>query len=158
MLQEVFIRLEGIAGESKQAAHKGWIDVLDFDYKVSQSSSLFTGGGGGVGKADFQPLRFTHFIDRASPNLFKYCAAGKHIPTVELSVCKAGGGSKEFLNIRLTDVIVVDVGPAGSSGAQTVETVSLSYAKIEIKIKEQKADGTMGAEICGGWNIKENRE
>ncbi|MDR2093431.1 MAG: type VI secretion system tube protein Hcp, partial [Azoarcus sp.] len=119
MTQEVFIKLDGIEGESKQAKHKGWIDVLDFSYRVTQSSSMATGGGGGVGRADFPPLTFTHYIDRASPNLFKYCAAGKPIPKVELSACKAGEGSKEFVNIKLFEVLVVDVGPNGSSGGQT---------------------------------------
>jgi type VI secretion system secreted protein Hcp len=36
--------------------------------------------------------------------------------------------------------------------------VSLSYSRIEIKVREQNADGTMGAEISGTWNVKENRE
>ncbi|MDR2093214.1 MAG: type VI secretion system tube protein Hcp [Azoarcus sp.] len=134
------------------------MDVLNFSYRVTQSSSMFTGGGGGVGRADFPPLTFTHYIDRASPDLFKYCAAGKPIPKVELSACKAGEGSKEFVNIKLFEVLVVDVGPNGSSGGQTIETVSLSYSKIEIKVKEQNADGNMGAEISGTWNVKENKE
>jgi type VI secretion system secreted protein Hcp len=157
MIQEVFIKIDGITGESKQAKHKGWIDVLTYSYRVSQTASLFTGGGG-VGRADFAPLTFSHIIDRASPNLFKYCAAGKHIPKVELSACKAGDGSQEFLNIKLFEVVIVDVNPNGSSGDQTVENVSLAYGKIEIKIKEQNADGAMGAEVCGNWSVKENKE
>jgi type VI secretion system Hcp family effector len=83
--------------------------VLDYSYRVTQSASLYSGGGGGVGRADFPPLTFSHYIDKASPNLFKYCAAGKHIKEVTLSACKAGGGSKEFLNIELFQVMVVDV-------------------------------------------------
>ena len=158
MIQETFIKIDGITGESKQAEHKGWIDVLDFGYRVSQPAALSTGGGGGVGRADFPPLVFSHYIDRASPGLFKYCAAGKHIPKVVLSACKAGGKSKEFLNIELSEVIVADVSPSGSSGAQAIERVSLSYANITIKIKEQNADGSLGAEVTGGWHIKENKE
>ncbi|MDR1228227.1 MAG: type VI secretion system tube protein Hcp [Azoarcus sp.] len=158
MTQEVFIKLDGIAGESKQAKHQGWIDVLDYNYRVTQSASLYSGGGGGVGRADFPPLTFSHYIDKASPNLFKYCAAGKHIKEVVLSACKAGGGSKEFLNIKLFQVMVVDVNPSGSSGGQTVETVSLAYGKIEIRVKEQSAGGTMDTEVVGKWNVQANSE
>ena len=77
---DIFIRLDGITGESKDAKHNGWIDVLTISYDVSQSSSMNVGGGGGVGRADFTPVTFGHHVDRASPALFKYCASGKHIP------------------------------------------------------------------------------
>ena len=156
MSHEIFIKIEGIDGESKQAAHKGWIDVLNFGYSVTQSVSLHTGGGGGVGRADFAPLTFTHYLDKSSPNLLTYCAAGKHIPTVTISVCKVGDGSQEFAKIVLSGVIIASVAPGGASGAGTTETVGLSYAKIETAVKEQKADGSMGAAIHGNWNVKEN--
>ncbi|MDR1228959.1 MAG: type VI secretion system tube protein Hcp, partial [Azoarcus sp.] len=32
MSHEIFIKIDGIAGESQQAAHKGWIDVVQFSY------------------------------------------------------------------------------------------------------------------------------
>ncbi|MDR3212869.1 MAG: type VI secretion system tube protein Hcp [Azoarcus sp.] len=158
MLQEHFIQLDGITGESKQAKHKGWIDVLSFSYAVSQSSSMFTGGGGGVGKADFPAFTFIHYVDRASPNLFKYCAAGKHIPKAVLSSCKVGDGSQEFMRVIMTDVLIVNAGPSGSTGGQAIETVGLSYSKIEIEIREQKADGSMCPAVSSGWDIKANKE
>jgi type VI secretion system secreted protein Hcp len=113
--------------------------VLDFGYKVSQSALFFTGGGGGVGKADFSPLTFSHTVDRPSPILFKYCAAGKHIPSIELSACKFGDGSQEYLNIKLSDAIIVDVNPNASSGWQTVESASIAYTEIEAKVRGSKA-------------------
>ena len=48
-LQDFFIKIDGIAGESKDSNHKGQIDVLNWGYAVTQSSSANTGGGGGVG-------------------------------------------------------------------------------------------------------------
>lgn len=158
-LQDIFIKIEGIDGESKDAKHKSWIDVLNFSYSVSQSSSAFTGGGSGVGKASFDTLNFTHFVDKSSPNLFMYCALGKHIPKVDLSCCKSGGGSQEYMHVTLNDVIVTHVSPSGSnSETQVNEMVTLSYAKIKIEVKEQKADGSMAATVTGAWNVKENKQ
>ncbi|MDR1425030.1 MAG: type VI secretion system tube protein Hcp [Azoarcus sp.] len=156
-MSEIYVKIEGIEGESKDAKHKGWIDAINLSYGVSQSSSVFTGGGGGVGKADFNGLAFTHYFDRASPNLFKYCAAGKHIATVEISGCKSGGGQQEFVHVKLSDVIVIGVTPNGNAGSMWVETVSLAYSQIVIEAKEQKADGSMVAGVSGGWNVKENK-
>ncbi|MDR1462413.1 MAG: type VI secretion system tube protein Hcp [Azoarcus sp.] len=154
-LQDFYIKLEGITGESKDSKHKGWIDALSFSYGVSQSSSMFTGGG--VGKASFDNLSFTHYIDRATPNLFQYCAAGKHISKVEISACKAGDGSQEYMHVTLEDVLVTHTGPMGSSDDVRVkETVSLSYSKIKVEVKEQEANGAMGAVVTGTWNVKQN--
>jgi hypothetical protein len=80
------------------------------------SCAVSHGTGGGVGKADFAPLAFSHFYDKASPVLFRFCAAGKHITKVLISVCKAGGKQEEFLRITLSDVVLTHVEPGGTSG------------------------------------------
>jgi len=156
-LQDFYIQIEGIQGESKDSQHTDWIDVLSFDYSVSQSSSMFTGGGGGVGKANFDALAFVHYVDKATPNLFQYCASGKHIPSVIVSACKAGEGSQEYMRVTLTDVLVTHAGPAGSSDdARVKERVELSYSKIKVEVKEQLANGTMGPAFTGMWDVKRN--
>lgn len=155
---DTYIRIEGITGESKDARHKGWIDVLNLDYNVTQSSSSFIGGGSGVGRASFNALTFSHYVDRATPALLKYCAAGKHIPKVEISSCKAGDGAQECLRITLEEVLAVKVEPRGGAGALWVETVSLSYSRIRIEVKEQRADGSPGPGVAQGWDIKQNKE
>ncbi|HGE1656753.1 TPA: type VI secretion system tube protein Hcp, partial [Salmonella enterica subsp. enterica serovar Typhimurium] len=58
-------------------------------------------------------------IDRASPNLFKYCASGKHIPQAILVMRKAGGNPLEYLKYTFTDLIVAVVSPSGSGGTIT---------------------------------------
>lgn len=45
-----FLKIQGIEGESKDAHHKGWIDVDRFEIDASQPASIATGGGGGSGK------------------------------------------------------------------------------------------------------------
>ena len=157
--QDIYIKLDGIDGESQDSKHKGWIDVLNFSYGVSQSSSSFTGGGSGVGKANFDTLSFSHYVDKSSPNLFMYCAGGNHIPKVELSCCKVGDGSQEYMKVTMNDVIVTGVSLSGGNAeTQVTESISLSYAKIKTEVKEQKADGSMGAAVTGTWNVKENKK
>ncbi|MDR1228221.1 MAG: hypothetical protein LBK55_04260 [Azoarcus sp.] len=52
----------------------------------------------------------------------------------------------------------MSVSPSGSSGGQTVETVSLAYGKIEIGVNEQSAGGAMDTEVVGKWNVQANSE
>jgi len=156
--QDFYVQLQGIEGESKDSNHVKWIDALSFGYSVSQSSSMASGGGVGVGRADFGDLSFTHYVDRATPNLLKYCANGQPIPTVKVSCCKVGKGSQEYMLITLTDCLVTHAGPVGSTeDARVKEQVSIAYSKIKVEVKEQNADGSMGAAVTGEWNVKENK-
>lgn len=157
-LQDFFIKIEGIAGESKDSNHAGQIDALNWGYAVNQSSSTNTGGGGGVGKAHFSELVFTHYIDKSTPNLMKYCASGKHIPSVELSCCKVGDGQQEYMKVTLNDVLITHVRPTGdASSPRVMEEVGISYSKIKVEVKEQNSNGSLGAAVTGAWDVKQNK-
>lgn len=158
-LQDFFIKIDGIPGESKDSKHSGQIDVLAWGYEVVQTSTSHGGGGSGAGKANFSEFVFTHYIDKATPNLMKYCASGKHIDSVVLSCCKVGGGSQEYMKVTLNEVLITHVRPSGeTTDPRVIESVGMSYGKIKVEVKEQNADGSMGAAVTGTWDIKQNKE
>ncbi len=76
---------------------------------------MHAGSGLGSGKVSVTNLDFDHYIDRASPNLFKYCASGKHIPQAILVMRKAGGNPLEYLKYTFTDLIVAVVSRAAAT-------------------------------------------
>lgn len=79
MSQDIFLKINGIEGESQDSDHKNEIEVLAFNWKAFQESTMHAGSGGGAGKATVEDLEFDHYIDRSSPNLMKYCLTGKHV-------------------------------------------------------------------------------
>ena len=93
-------------------------------------------------------------LDKASPNLSKFCVLGKHIPDVVLSCAKSGDGQKEFFKITFKEVLITSVQLSGSSGSEMMESVTLSYADMEEVYKPQDEKGGMGGDIKFGWNIK----
>jgi type VI secretion system secreted protein Hcp len=68
MTQDIFLKIQGVDGESMDATHKGEIEVLNWHWSISQKSNMHTGSGGCTGKATVQDLTFEHFVDRASPD------------------------------------------------------------------------------------------
>lgn len=58
------------------------------------------------GKVNFQDLSVQALIDKATPAVLKFCASGKHVAKVELSICKAGGSQIEYSRVVLEDVLV----------------------------------------------------
>ena len=71
MAVDMFIKIDGIKGESADDKHKEEIDVLSWSWGMSQSGSAHMGGGAGAGKVNVNDLSFTKYIDVASPDLYR---------------------------------------------------------------------------------------
>lgn len=159
MAQDIFLKIAGIDGESQDSAHKDEIDVSSWTWQVLQESNMQQGSGGGSGKATVKDLSFVHNVDRASPNLMKYCLTGKHIPEAKLTVRKAGGTPLEYLKLTMTDVVITNVQPAGSSKDEIIkEQVSMAFAKIKHEYIVQNQQGGSGGAVTAGYDIKLNKE
>lgn len=159
MAQDIFLKINGIDGESMDSAHKNEIEVLSWDWEILQESNMHAGSGGGSGKATVRDLKFLHFVDRSSPNLMKFCLTGKHIPEAKLVVRKAGGNPLEYLKITMSDVVITAVAPVGSSTEERIkERVSLSFAKVKQEYTVQNQQGGSGGAVTAGYDIKLNKE
>ena len=132
---DMFLKIDGVPGESTDSKHKEWIEVLSFSQGVSQPSSrsLSPGGAMSAEPAAHQYFSIMKVLDKASPKLMQYCSNGKHIKDVVLELCRAEGDGQRFMEYKMTDVIISSVRPSGSAGdAVPTEEVSFNYAKIEL--------------------------
>src|SRR5436190_1992222 len=100
-----FLKLDGIAGESVDAKHKGEIELEAFSWGETQAVAA-SGGGGGAGKVRMQDLNVAMKLNRASPLLLLACATGQHLKAAVLSARRPGKDPFEFLVLRLNDVVV----------------------------------------------------
>jgi len=158
MAVDMFLKLEGIKGESGDDKKKDEIDVLAWSWGAAQSGTTHQGGGGGAGKASFQDMQVTKYVDSSSPILMQHVASGKHITKATLTVRKAGDTPLEYIVYTLTDVIVTAYSTGGSGGEDRLtENVVLNFAVVEWTYKKQKADGTGDGDIKAGWDIKANK-
>ena len=99
---DMFLKIDGINGESEDATYKGEVDILAWSWGMSQSGTTHIGGGGGAGKANFQDLSVTKWVDKASPLLMQKLANGQHIKEATLVVRKAGGTPLEYITLEKT--------------------------------------------------------
>ena len=158
MAVDMFLKIEGIKGESQDDKHKDEIDVLSWSWGMTHAAKLTTGSGGGAGKASFHDLSFTHKIDKASPVLLKGCATGQHLKEATITRRKAGKGQQEFLIIKMNDVLITAVSDADNDEGGNLETVSLAFAKVDLEYRPQKADGSLDAGIHFKYDIKAHKE
>ncbi|MGH9263837.1 MAG: Hcp family type VI secretion system effector [Acidimicrobiales bacterium] len=160
MAVDMFLKLDGIDGESTDKGHKNEIEIESFSWGASNSgSAAHGGGGGGAGKASFQDFSFTTRVSKASPRLFLACASGEHIKSALLTVRKAGGQQQDFLKVTMSGLLVSSYKAEGASGADAavpVDQVSLNFAKIQVAYAPQRPDGTLDREVTAGWDLQKN--
>lgn len=160
MALDMFINLgANIKGESadKVQGPKGDIDVLAWSWGMSQSGTTHMGKGGGAGKANFQDLSFTKYVDSSSNALMISLAKGTHIPKAVLLARKAGDGQKRYIEIDMEEVLVTSVSTGGSGGEDRLtENITLNFAKVKFSYAPQTATGGAGADKDFAWDIAAN--
>ena len=157
---DYFLELDGIKGESSDQKHKGTIDIESFSWGLRTKTSGQSGGGGGAGKVSFHDISIKKPVDSSSPKLFLACATGQHIEKAVLYVRKSGGQQVEYLKITLTDVLVssYNVGSQEPKGPGEVESVSFNFAKMEQQYVPVNPDGSSGAPVKAGYDVKANKK
>ncbi|MEO1082183.1 MAG: type VI secretion system tube protein Hcp [Pseudomonadota bacterium] len=157
MPSDMFLKLDGVSGESKDESHGGEIDVLSWTWGMANASDPHLGGGGGKGKVAVGHLTFRHRADSASPILKAKCCELEHIPKGELVCRKAGGKSAlEYLKITMEQVNVAAISVSVDPEGDVFEEVSLSFAKVLEEYIPQAKDGTGEGGITFERNIEEN--
>ena len=157
MALDIFLKVAGIKGESSDDRHREEIDVASFSWGLSQQRTTSTGGGAGASKADFQDLHVVTNVSQASPQLFLASAAGRHIETAVLTCRRAGGSAQQDFLKYTSDVLVASYHTDGQAeDSVPVDEVSFTYAQVKVEYRPQRPDGSLGAPITAGWNVKTN--
>ena len=161
MAIDIFLKIDGIEGESTDVKHKNEIAILSYAWGEAQQAPAggAGGAGGGAGKVAMQDFHFSMLVNKASPKLFLACAKGEHFKNAVLTVRHPGASPAEFLKWRFTDVLISSYQTAGdvATGALPADHASLNFSKIEVEYSPVKPDGTLGTPVKAGWDRKANK-
>ncbi len=159
MAADSFLKISGIKGESTDDRHKDWIEVLSYNWGVSQlaSATKSSSGGGTIQRADFQDLSIVKLVDSSTPLLFLACAKGDHIDEVVLELCRAGGDKLKYMEYKLSNVIISSVNVGGGGGGEPTESVTFNYGKIIVNYtKQARKGGGAAGNVEAGWDLERN--
>lgn len=159
MSVDMFLKIEGISGESQDAKHKKEIDVLAWSWGASQSGTTHIGGGSGAGKANFQDISVTKWVDSASHKLLGSVAKGTHIKEATLTVRKAGEKPLEYIKLIMKNCLISSVSTGGSGGEDRLtENISINFGEFEFDYTPQKPDGSGDSVLPFKFSIAANEE
>jgi type VI secretion system secreted protein Hcp len=158
MAVDMFLKIDGIKGESRDDKHKDEIDVLAWSWGASQSGTMHVGGGGGSGKANFQDVSVTKWVDKSSHALLKAVSIGQHVKEALLTVRKAGEKPLEYIKLTMKDCLITSVSTGGSGGEdQLTENITINFGNFAYEYTPQKPDGTGDSVLPFGFDIEANK-
>ena len=147
MAVDMFLKIDGVIGESTNDKYREWIDVLSFGWGATHPTTLTSTGGSTSGKVQIQDFSFVKQPDIATAKLFRGVATGQHFKEATLSLVKAGGSQQEFMRLKMSDVLITGYQTGGSAGMLPAEQVSFSFSKVELATAQVRADGSIS-----GWD------
>lgn len=157
MAVDMFLKIDGVEGESEDKTHKGEINVLAWSWGMSQGGTTHIAKGSGAGKVNVQDISFTKYVDKSSNLLSMACCNGKHFAKAKLTVRKAGENPLEYIVIKMEDLIVTSVSTGGSGGEELLtENVTLNFARVEYEYKTQKEDGSEDGKFGFKYDMQKN--
>jgi len=153
----VFLKIEGIEGESIDKRHRNEIDLLNWSWELT-NDVVTNAGSGRAGRPDVGPIIVTKYIDKASPFLNLNVLTGTVLRRATLVLESEGERTIPYLKIDMTDVRISKVSHGGmSNDFRFIESVSLEFDRVCYTYTPTRPDGNLDAEIRKCFDISRNR-
>jgi type VI secretion system secreted protein Hcp len=136
----MFLKIQGVTGEARDADHKGEIEVVSWSWGMQAPSSVT---GQASARASMTEVVVVKHVDQATPTLMTFLRNHKVCPSAQLIVRKAGTTPLEYFRIEMENVRVTSV-TTESENADLVERVRLGFTKIKVVYTPQSATGAVG--------------
>jgi type VI secretion system secreted protein Hcp len=155
---DAFLKIDTIPGSATDGSHGGEMRLETFQFGARQAGTQDEGPGGTAGRSSPTRFFFTKKVDKATPLLYKACAAGEHIPHAVVNIRKAGGTQKDYLTYTLSNIVISAVQcQVGDKEPLPRDYVELNYGKLVIEYKEQQSDGSVSGSVTGGYDFKNHQ-
>jgi type VI secretion system secreted protein Hcp len=157
MALNMFLKLDGVAGESTNKSHKDEIEVLSFSWGVEHAAPIARGSGRRAGRAQANDIHFTTTVGKASPTLLLACATGRHLKQGLFVIETAGEKPFAFYKVTVTDVLVTSY-QTGGGGELPIDSFSLNFRTLRVRETTQDQKGGIGDSVETAFDFGHNRQ
>jgi len=146
MAVDMFLKIDGIDGESAREGKEKWIEVLSYSWGLTDTTNATSQPGKlspATRKTHVSDFLIVKALDTASPALFEKACEGAHIGELNFSLVRAGDlkVGQEFYKIKFEDVLISSVSSAGAAGGSLpMEQVSFSFGSSLITATDDRGN------------------
>ena len=158
-LAAIYVKFDGIDGESRAPEHNGWIDVLSFSqgqYIKESSSGASVDGVSSV----FEEIILRKELDKASPRLAEAVCLGKIFPNVYIHVTRglSDGTKITYYTYELKNAMITRYRIGGSAENEIPrEQISVKFEQIKVVYNEYNLDGRPESLAEYSWDVVQNQ-
>jgi type VI secretion system secreted protein Hcp len=158
MAESMWIKIDGCNGEATDDQHKNEIDIQSFSWGMIHPVSS-SGTGQSMGESTASDLSVMKLVDRATPNLMKFCMNAKVFPEVLLTCRKRGTNPIDYMKVKMKNALISNVQNSGAAeGGPLSESVSFAFTAVEVEYTPQKEDGSADGAVTMTWDFAANKE
>lgn len=132
----MYIKFDGIDGESQDKDHKGWIDVLSMSHSIQQSDIDL----GTIRRRSHvkEEIMLSKELDKSTSLLARAAATGLLLPAVQFhSISTKPDGTQVYLQYELKNVMITSYSVSSNSGSPLpTESFSLNFEEIKITFRD----------------------
>ncbi|MGR8948885.1 MAG: type VI secretion system tube protein Hcp [Gammaproteobacteria bacterium] len=133
MAMEIFLRIDGAAGSSKNALHKGWSEISSWQWGLNRVRK--TGDNGVREVVNLNRITIVKPVGVESPLLMKFLAERKIIDTAEISVAAVTERrvvQKRTIGVTLKKVLIQSIETGASIDEDAYfETVVIAFGYVK---------------------------
>jgi type VI secretion system secreted protein Hcp len=130
MVEKMYLKLDGVQGESKNSGHVGEIEFYSFAWGTEKTQPLPLAGAVGVGRNRITDITIGKDADKTSPVLMYACATGRNFREAMVTMEKRSpsGSLLRSMIFKIKSVLVFST----SSDPTGQETITLNFEGLEM--------------------------
>ena len=153
-----FAKFDGIDGESKDANHENWIDLIAIQESIRIPGAAADGSTRRRGAPNFDDIVLTKLLDKSSVKLREKLAQGAIIPLLEIELTTTFGGARttyfryELKNVQITSF---SLDASGDEGVPVTEVISVNFEEIKWTYTEFDDTGSSKGNVEATWKVEQ---
>ncbi len=153
---QVFLKIDGIPGESQHKGLERYIELSDFSW----GSTHTTKNGVGKGKPVADEVRFRAPVSSASPLLMLRTVTGETVSSAYLVVTRGGEQSpaSQFIKTEFTDVAFSSYDVEASNEGKPYDTATLSFGRIKFSYYPADDKGGVADPVTMEWDTRSQKD
>ena len=150
----IFMKFGDKKGDVDTKEYKGWIQCDSFQFGSGRgiSSAAASGSNRQGSHASVSEITVSKHLDPSSLPLWRNSLDGDLKTQVEFAFTRADQDNSEYLHVTLWDT-GVSGWSMSSGGERPSESVSLNFAKVELKDITQGVDGAAASNVAVTYDL-----
>lgn len=162
MAVDMYLKLDGVTGGTKNYSYKGWSDVISYGWGMvsNRSSSVVSDKD----MTSFREISISKLISTDSTEIMTLYAEGKTIDFAELKVAPVStkkSDKPKYLNLRMEDVLIKSIVTGGENSDDFFkEKIILLFDRIKCEYfaPQTAGDEEVTSEYIFDWDIANNKK